>query len=209
MKALLIVDAQNDFMPGGALGVPEGNQIISVINALLEFPFDFILATKDWHPKEHGSFADNHGKAVGEWVKLSGQDQILWPRHCVQNTDGAEFAPGWDTAKVHKVFHKGTDKEVDSYSAFFDNAHLRATGLGEFLKENKVKELFIVGLATDYCVKYTVNDALKLGIQSTVIVDGCRGIDLKEGDVAAALTEMEQNGAKVVTLDSISTLVGS
>lgn len=204
MKALLIVDVQNDFLPGGPLGVPDGDKVIPVINSLLEKSFDFILATKDWHPVEHGSFASNHqGLKPGEHVELAGQDQILWPVHCVQETPGAEFAPGWDNGKVHKVFYKGTDKDVDSYSAFFDNAHLRATGLGDFLIENRVDELYIVGLATDYCVKYSVLDALKLGFTVYVIREGCKGIDLNEGDVKKALDEMQEAGARIISAEEI------
>jgi len=204
VKALIIVDVQNDFMPGGALGVPEGNDILPVINDLLKKSFDFIIATKDWHPKEHGSFALNHNKKPGEHVILCGKDQVLWPTHCVQGTKGSEFAHGFDTRKVHKVFYKGTDREVDSYSAFFDNAHLRATGLGDFLIENEIDEVYIAGLATDYCVKYTVLDALKLGFKTYIVADGCKGINLNPDDVDKAIKLMQSKGAEVVSSESIS-----
>ena len=125
MKALLIVDIQNDFLPGGALGVADGDKVIPAINRLSALGFDLVVASKDWHPAGHGSFASSHGKKPGEHTKLKGQDQILWPDHCVQGTPGAAFADALETDRIDKVFHKGTEKEIDSYSAFFDNGHLK------------------------------------------------------------------------------------
>lgn len=197
-KALIIVDLQNDFLPGGALPVPNGHEVIPVVNAV-QHHFNFIVATKDWHPKDHGSFAVNHpGKKTGDVVTLNGIQQILWPAHCVQGTHGAEFAKDFDATRVTHVFHKGTDPTIDSYSTFFDNAHLRSTGLGEFLKEQGIDTVYISGLATDYCVKFSVLDARHLGFKVYVIEDACRGIELKPGDVEKSFQEMKEVGAKII-----------
>ena len=198
-KALLIVDLQNDFLPGGALAVPKGDLIVPIVNALIHQPFDIIVATKDWHPSDHGSFADNHGKQPGDHVRLSGLDQILWPRHCVQGTAGAEFAPGWDTTQLDKIVYKGTNKDIDSYSTFFDNGHLKSTGLEDYLKEYGVKEIYVAGLATDYCVKYSTIDALELGFNVFVIYDACQGVNLQPHDTKKALDLMSQAGAVLVS----------
>ncbi len=196
-KALLIVDVQNDFLPGGALPVKDGDQIIPVINQLQE-QFDLVIATKDWHPLHHNSFAVEHGKEPGEIIEYRDLKQELWPVHCVQESPGAEFSTQLETAKIAKVFHKGIDPEIDSYSSFYDNAHLRSTGLADYLKEHHIEELYIVGLATDYCVKFSVFDARELGFLVTVVLSGCRGIDLKPGDVDKAIEEMKAAGAKIV-----------
>ncbi|MCH9627029.1 MAG: Nicotinamidase [Chlamydiales bacterium] len=171
MKALLIVDVQNDFLPGGALAVPHGDEVIPFINALLD-RFDLIVATKDWHPEEHMSFTH-------------------WPVHCVQDTRGAEWPSQLAAHKITQVFYKGSDPGIDSYSAFYDNEQKHETGLASYLKERGVDELYVVGLATDYCVKYTVLDALKLGFKVTVLEEGCRAI----GDRVKALNEMQHAGA--------------
>lgn len=198
MKALILVDLQNDFLPGGALAVPDGDAVIPVANRSQEY-FDRVIATKDWHPPNHGSFASNHpGKAVGEVVELGGQEQILWPDHCVRETRGSQFAPGLETAGIEKIFYKGIDPEVDSYSALYDNAHLRATGLGDYLEETGVDEIYILGLATDYCVKFTALDALDLGFKVHVLADGCRAVDLNPGDGERALEEIAAHGANVM-----------
>ncbi len=204
MTALILVDLQNDFMPGGALPVSEGDKIIPVINQLLKLPFTLVVATKDWHPAMHGSFATTHQKKPGERISLSGIDQILWPDHCVQNTKGADFYPGWETSKVDKIFYKGTDKNIDSYSTFFDNGHLRNTGLDEYLKAKGIHKLYFAGLATDYCVKYSVIHALELGYKTFVVEDGCKGINLQPNDVQNAIDTMQAAGAKVVDSKSIS-----
>jgi nicotinamidase/pyrazinamidase len=198
MKALIIVDLQNDFLPGGALAVSHGDEVIPVINELLKKKFDTVVATKDWHPPDHGSFADMHGKEPGEKIDLYGLEQILWPTHCVQETEGAQFAPGWDHGKVEKVFYKGTDKKIDSYSTFFDNGHRKSTGLEDYLRKEKVDEIYIAGLATDYCVKYSVLDACRLGFKTYVVVDGCRGVNLEPYDSNNALEEMRRIGAKLI-----------
>jgi nicotinamidase/pyrazinamidase len=198
MKALIIVDLQNDFLPGGALPVPQGDEVIPLANELQRH-FRLIVATKDWHPRDHGSFATNHkGKKPGERIILDGIEQILWPVHCVQNTHGAEFAPTFDTSRVAQVFHKGTERNIDSYSTFFDNAHRRHTGLAHYLEERSIKDIYLLGLALDYCLKYSALDAGQLGLNTHVILDGCRGIELEPGDIGRALDEMKRAGATIL-----------
>jgi nicotinamidase/pyrazinamidase len=198
MKALIIVDLQNDFLPGGALPVPHGNEVIPVANELQRH-FPLIVATKDWHPANHGSFAANHpSKKPGDRIVLDGIEQILWPVHCVRNTHGAEFAPAFETNRIAHVFHKGTDPLIDSYSTFFDNAHRRHTGLAHYLEGRSIKNIYLLGLALDYCVKYSALDACQLGLNTHVILDGCRGIDLEPGDINRALDEMKRAGAIIL-----------
>ncbi len=203
MKALLLVDIQNDFLPGGALGVPDGDRILPLANRL-QGRFELVVASQDWHPADHGSFATNHpGKRPGEIIELDGLQQILWPVHCVQDTPGAAFAPGLDTRRFARVFHKGTDPTTDSYSALFDNGHRNATGLGDFLKARGVTDLFMAGLATDYCVKYTALDAVPLGFRVHVIADACRGVNLQPGDVDRALAEMKGAGVEITSSSAL------
>lgn len=197
VKALVVVDVQNDFVPGGALAVPKGDEVVTFINKL-QNDFDLIVATKDWHPRNHVSFASRHpGCNVGDRVELESGSQRLWPDHCVQGTAGAEFVQGLDVAKFAKVFQKGTDPEVDSYSALFDNDRRRATGLGDWLKVNKVEEVHIVGLATDYTVKYTALDCAKAGFKTYVHKDGCRAVNVAAGDDERSLREMQTAGVTV------------
>ncbi len=204
-KALLLVDLQNDFMPGGALPVPQGHEVIPVANALQK-KFDLVIATQDWHPANHGSFATQHkGHKPGDMIDLDGIPQILWPPHCIQNTKGAEFVAELNTTHIHKVFHKGTDPKIDSYSTFFDNAHRRVTGLADYLQHEKIHEIYIMGVATDYCVKYSVLDACILGLKTYVIEDGCRGINLQPHDCEQAFAEMIKVGAKVIKSKDILT----
>src|SRR5216117_2401111 len=182
MKALLLVDIQNDFLPGGALAVPDGDKVIPVANKL-QPAFPQVVATQDWHPANHGSFAANQpGKKPGDVIELNGLSQILWPVHCVQNTPGAAFVAELDLKPVAKVFQKGTDPGIDSYSGFFDNGHRKATGLEDFLKERGIEQIYVLGLATDYCVKFTALDARQLGFDVWLVEDGCRGVELKPGD---------------------------
>lgn len=207
VRALIIVDLQNDFLPNGALAVVQGDQIIPIINALLNTQnlFDVIVASQDWHPKDHESFAANHpGKKPGDVVDLGALRQILWPVHCVQNSIGAELTTQLHTQNIDKIFHKGIDKTIDSYSTFFDNGHKKSTGLENYLREHGVTEVYIAGLATDYCVKYSVLDAIKLGFKTYVIVDGCRGVNLHPGDSEHALREMSAIGAKLITSQTIN-----
>ena len=198
MKALILVDLQNDFMPGGALAVPGGNEVVPVANRL-QAQFDLVVATQDWHPPDHGSFAANHeGRRPGEIIELDGLEQILWPVHCVQDTRGAELIGDLDRAGIRRVFHKGSDRDIDSYSAFFDNGRRRATGLGDFLAESGASEVHLLGLATDYCVKYSALDARRLGLKTCVVLEGCRGVDLDPGDVDTAIREMKDAGVIIV-----------
>jgi nicotinamidase/pyrazinamidase len=198
MDALLVVDIQNDFLPGGALAVPEGDQVIPVINRLMD-RFALVLATQDWHPANHGSFAANHpNRRPGEVIDLNGIMQILWPVHCVQGSYGAAFSSHLRTERFGKVFKKGIDPEIDSYSGFFDNGRRRSTGLIDYLRERNVSEAFICGLTTDYCVKFSALDSIDSGIRTSVIEDACRGVELKPGDSAAAITLMRAAGVSIV-----------
>lgn len=203
MKALILVDIQNDFCPGGALEVKDGDTVAPVANKLSEH-FDLVVATQDWHPADHGSFAANHPwRKPGQVIELNGLEQILWPIHCVQGSFGAEFVKELDTSNFARVFQKGVDPEIDSYSGFFDNGHRRATGLHEFLQEKGVDEVYIAGLAQDVCVKFTVLDALELGYTVNLVTDGTRPVNLNEGDGEKALEEMKEKGAKLVHSDSV------
>ncbi|HHY86143.1 MAG TPA: bifunctional nicotinamidase/pyrazinamidase [Verrucomicrobia bacterium] len=203
MKALILVDIQNDFLPGGALAVPDGDQVIPVVNRI-QGAFPVVVATQDWHPADHGSFAANHpGKQIYDQIDLNGLPQTLWPVHCVQNTRGAELAPGLNRDRIAKVFQKGTDPGIDSYSGFFDNGHRKSTGLGEWLREKGVTEVFVCGLATDYCVKFTALDALQFGFKTTLIEDASRGVNLRPDDVKNAIEEMKRAGAKAVMSDEL------
>src|SRR5436190_2190361 len=197
MRALILVDIQNDFLPGGALAVTEGDAIVPVVNRLLP-DYPLVVATQDWHPADHGSFAANHpGRQVFEQVDLNGLPQTLWPVHCVQNTGGACFAPGLNTRSIERIFPKGTDSRVDSYSGLFDNGHRHSTGLAEYLRSRNVTDVGICGLATDYCVKFTALDALREGFRVTLIEDACRGVNLQPGDVGGAIEEMRAAGATI------------
>lgn len=203
MKALVIVDVQNDFCPGGALAVTDGDLVVPIINRV-QSHFDLVVATQDWHPADHASFALNHaGRLVGGVIALNGHPQVLWPAHCVQGTPGAELRADLYDARIARVFQKGTDREVDSYSGFLDNDHKTATGLGHFLREAGADEIFVCGLATDYCVKFTALDARTLGFETTLILDACRGVNLQPDDTEKALAEMRVAGVRVVTSDEI------
>lgn len=198
MKALILVDIQNDFLPGGALAVPDGDAVIPVANQL-QSAFPIVVATQDWHPANHGSFAANHpGKKVFEQIELNGLPQTLWPVHCVQNTPGAALAANLNQSRIARVFRKGTDAGIDSYSGFFDNGHRKSTGLGDWLKGKGVTEVFVCGLATDYCVKFTALDAAQLGLKTSVIEDASRGVNLGPNDVKNAIAEMQRAGVGVV-----------
>lgn len=205
-NALIVVDVQNDFCPGGALAVQGGDEIAPLINRMMSRAV-LVVATQDWHPKDHQSFAENHaGKSVGDFLELGGMPQILWPPHCVQNTRGADFVDGLDTHEITRVFQKGTDAEIDSYSGFFDNGHQRATGLGDYLKEKNVTHVFVCGLATDYCVKFTALDARQLGFSVTLIADACRAVNLQPEDEAKAVDEMRAAG---VIVSDAKTVLGN
>ncbi len=195
MKALIIVDIQNDFCPGGSLAVTDGDTIIPIVNKVMPL-FDVVIATQDWHPPDHGSFAANHiDRKVGEIIDLNGLPQVLWPVHCVQGFKGAALHADLNIKGIDRIFEKGTIPEVDSYSGFFDNGRRNSTGLGDFLLEKGVKEVYVCGLATDYCVKYTTLDALSLGFKTFLLTDAIKGVDLKEGDCERAILEMHNQGA--------------
>ncbi|SRX75095.1 bifunctional nicotinamidase/pyrazinamidase [Aequorivita antarctica] len=179
MKTLIIVDAQNDFMPGGSLPVPDGDKIVPVINRIQD-KFNLVVATQDWHPQNHISFASNHpGKSIFEEIEVAGKPQTLWPDHCVQNTDGALFHPDLQTERWEAIFRKGTDSKIDSYSAFYDNGHLKSTGLAGYLKEKGASQLFFCGLAADICVYYSIYDAFKEGFACFFIEDATQALDLE------------------------------
>jgi len=197
LQALLLIDIQNDFLPGGALAVPSGGDVIAVANDLMP-KYEAVIATQDWHPADHLSFASQHaGKQVGDVVQLAGLAQILWPDHCVQNTAGAEFAADLNKSRIQHVVQKGTDRNIDSYSGFFDNARRKATGLEGYLRAHGIDTLHIVGLATDYCVKATALDAIDLGFRTTLLTAGIRGVELHAGDCQRAITEMQTAGATI------------
>lgn len=200
MNALILVDLQNDFLPGGALAVRDGEQVIAVANRLTaSAEFSMVIATQDWHPAHHASFAANHpDRNVGEVIDLEGLAQVLWPVHCVENTGGALFAPGLESRRIHRVFQKGTDASIDSYSGFFDNGHRKPTGLGEYLKAQGVTAVTVLGLATDYCVKFTALDARGLGFEVTLVREGCRAVNLAAGDEAAAIEAMRAAGVRIL-----------
>jgi len=198
MNCLVLVDIQNDFLPGGALAVPDGDAVISVANKL-QAAFPLVVATQDWHPPDHGSFAANHpGKNLFEQIDLNGLPQTLWPVHCVQNTPGAALSARLKQDDLAKVFQKGTDPSIDSYSGLFDNGHRKSTGLGEWLKQKGVTAVFVCGLATDYCVKFTALDAVQLGFKTHLIEDACRGVNLRPDDVKNAVAEMKGAGVHIL-----------
>ena len=203
-SALLIVDVQNDFCPGGALAVTDGDAVVGVINHIAPL-FAVVVSTQDWHPADHCSFASQHpGKKPLDTAECNGILQVLWPDHCVQGTPGAAHHADLDMQPVGLIIRKGTRVRLDSYSAFFDNDRATSTGLDYYLKGMGSINLYICGLATDYCVYYTANDALRLGYHVHVVTDACRGVDFPEGNVARTLTDIENAGAKLISSDRIS-----
>jgi nicotinamidase/pyrazinamidase len=196
MNALIIIDVQNDFVPGGRLAVPGGHEIIPLINQL-QNSFSLVVATQDWHPVEHKSFASNHpGKNVFEKIDLNALSQVLWPDHCIQASVGAEIHGDLDTERVEAIFRKVMNPEIDSYSGFFDNGYRKATGLAGYLREHKVKKVFTCGLAADYCVFYTSMDAIKEGFETYLIEDATRAIDSSGFDIVKM--EVGLKGGKVI-----------
>jgi nicotinamidase/pyrazinamidase len=184
MKALIIVDMQHDFLPDGSLAVPRSNEIIQTINNL-QTEYDLVIATQDWHPKDHKSFAANHpGKALLEIIDLNGLEQKLWPVHCVQGTTGAAITSELNQDNIAAVFQKGMNKEVDSYSGFFDNDKVNSTGLDDYLQSKGVTEVAVCGLAAEYCVYFTATDALELGFKTSIIEDATRPISQQDFDNA-------------------------
>lgn len=201
--ALVLIDLQYDFCPGGALAVAHGDETIAVANAQIA-KANLVVATQDWHPPDHKSFAANHaGKNPYEVIDLAGLPQVLWPAHCVQGTRGAELHDGLDRARIAHVSRKGTDASIDSYSGFFDNGHKKSTGMGDWLKARGVTQVYVLGLATDYCVKATVIDACQLGFDTWLIEDGCQAVELAPGDGERAIAAMREAGATVVESGAI------
>lgn len=197
-RALIIIDIQNDFCPGGALAVPEGNEIVPVINKLSS-KFKRIIATQDWHPLNHVSFAVTHpGKKEFDVVNYEGIEQVLWPKHCVSGTKGAEFNAELDTIKFDLILRKGSNPKIDSYSAFKENDKKTLTGLEGYLKNLNVKETYFCGLALDYCVFYSAMDSKELGFGTYVIIDGTKGIDSPEGNIEKTLNVMRKKGIEII-----------
>jgi nicotinamidase/pyrazinamidase len=184
MNALIIVDVQNDFIPGGNLAVPRGDEIIPRVNSIQE-AFTLVVATQDWHPPLHKSFASTHaGTNPFEKIKLHGLDQILWPDHCLQGSEGAQFHRDLNTHRVEAIFRKGMDPEIDSYSGFYDNGYRKSTGLAGYLRERNVRKVYVCGLAGDFCVYYTAKDSLKENFETYLIEDVTRSIDEQAFEVA-------------------------
>ena len=193
MKALVIIDVQNDFLINGSLEVPNGNDVIEPINDIIK-NYALVVATKDWHPLDHVSFASNHlGKKIGDIIKVNNIDQILWPEHCVQESRGSDFPTTLNFKAINKIIYKGTNSQIDSYSGFQDNSKIRSTGLSNYLKAKNVTLIDYVGLVTEYCVKFTVFDSIEEGFKTRVILKGIKGINLKESN--KALKEMKSRGA--------------
>lgn len=192
----MLIDIQNDFLPGGALAVAEGDQIIPIVNTLQE-QFELVVATQDWHPSDHKSFASKHeGKEPFEMTELLGLPQVLWPDHCLQGTTGADFDPTLETKKIEAIFRKGTNPEIDSYSGFYDNGRLKSTGLADYLRGKGVRQLYLAGLAADYCVYYSAKDALDEGFETFVLEDAIRAIS-QEG-YATARRDILERGGKII-----------
>ncbi|MBI6550670.1 bifunctional nicotinamidase/pyrazinamidase [Xenorhabdus lircayensis] len=208
--ALLLIDLQNDFCTGGALAVKDSDTVIEVANKVIELCQEnniSVIASQDWHPDNHMSFAANSGQRIGELGELNGIPQIWWPVHCVQEQFGAEFHPALNQSTIQEVFRKGENPQIDSYSAFFDNDHKSKTRLHGWLTEKNIQRLFVLGIATDYCVKFTVLDALALGYETYIIIDGCRGVNIRADDSQHAFEEMAAKGAKLIPQSEIITIL--
>ena len=200
---LLIVDIQNDFLKGGALEVKNSNNIVQTVNKLQKY-FDLIVATQDWHPNNHKSFAKQHkDNKIGDFIDINGIDQILWPDHCIENSFGAELSAELTKDNIDKIFRKGSNPEIDSYSGFFENDKISKTGLDEYLIGKNVDTIYVCGLATDYCVKFTALDSLALGYETYLIQDACKGVNINPKDTEIALSDMKSKGIKIVNSSSI------
>src|SRR5581483_127938 len=204
MNVLILVDIQNDFLPGGALAVPHGDAAVPVANGI-QSAFDLVVVTQDWHPQNHGSFVSNHpGKKPFEQIDLDGLPQTLWPDHCVQGSRGAELAATLRRDRLEGVFQKGVDARIDSCSVFFDNGHRKSTGLGEWLKTRGASEVHVCGLARDYGVKFIALDAICLGLKTSLVEDACRGVHLRPNAVASAVNEMRRAGVSLMSSANFS-----
>ena len=203
-RVLLVVDVQNDFCPGGSLAVEEGDAVVGVINRVMPL-FDRVVATQDWHPKDHVSFASSHpGRKVLDVVDADGIEQVLWPDHCIQGTRGAELHPRLDVGRIELVLRKGLRRRLDSYSVFFENDHVTDTGMRWYLQGMGVRAVFLGGLTTDYCVRASALDARRLGLDVTVIRDACRGVDFPKGSIQKSILEMERAGVRFVSSSDLS-----
>jgi len=203
VDALIVIDVQNDFLAGGPLAVPRGDEVIEPINRLLK-RFSICAATMDWHPRDHVSFAATHpGKKPFDRVLVDGREQVLWPTHCVQGTPGAAPPRSLNTDRILHVTRKGTDPGIDSYSGFFDNGHRRSTDLNAYLASRKVQRLFLCGLALDYCVKFTALDAVRLKFDVVVIEDACRAIAIEPVDYERTLGELRSAGVSISSERSV------
>lgn len=201
--ALLVVDVQNDFCPGGTLAVPDGDAVVPVINRITP-AFPVVVATQDWHPGGHISFASRHeGKNPFEVIEIQGTEQVLWPDHCVEGTPGADFHPRLDTTAVRFVLRKGANREVDSYSAFVENDRRTTTGLAGLLRELGVERIFVSGLATDVCVRATALDGRGAGFQVALLEDACRPVDVPPGNLARARRQMLDAGVRILITDEL------
>ncbi len=201
-NALIIVDVQNDFCPSGSLEVKEGDKIIPIINKIAA-KFFKVIATQDWHPENHLSFAKNHNKKVFETIKIGKITQVLWPEHCVQGTKGAEFHKDLDLSSVDLIIRKGTTPNIDSYSAFLENDKKTETGLHYYLKGLKIEKVYLCGLATDYCVYFSALDAKNLGFDAYVVLDASKGVDFPQGSIQQAILDMQSKGIKVISYTEI------
>ena len=197
-KALIVIDVQNDFCPGGALAVNDGDKIVPVINGIMD-KFDVVIGTQDWHPQGQVSFASNHsGKNIYDQIEIDGLMQTLWPDHCVQGTHGAEFYKDLNSVRFNLILRKGTDPKIDSYSAFLENDKKTDTGLHGYLEALNVNDVYLCGLATDYCVYFSAMDSVKYGFNTFVLLDACRGIDVPEGNIDKCVKDMAGKGIKII-----------
>lgn len=202
MNALIVVDIQNDFIPGGRLAVSKGDEIIPLVNSLQQ-NFNLVVATQDWHPTDHKSFSSNHpGTQPFHTIDLHRLKQVLWPDHCIQGTEGAEFPRELNTDKVEAIFRKGMDREIDSYSGFFDNGYRKATGLAGYLRDRQVQKVFVCGLAADYCVAFTALDSIKENFKTYFIEDATRAI--AEDGFANMKERILTSGGHLIHSDSLN-----
>lgn len=202
-RVLLVIDVQNDFCPGGSLAVHDGDSVVPVVNRLAS-QFDLAVATQDWHPENHVSFARNHtDRSVYDRVELNGISQVLWPTHCVAGTHGADFHPALNTENFQLILRKGTNPAIDSYSAFMGNDKKTITGLEGFLKGLRIELVYVCGLATDYCVFYSAMDSVGAGFKTYVVLDGCRGVDVPQGSIDKSVAVMKENGISIVHSNSL------
>ncbi len=197
-KALVVIDVQNDFCPGGALAVNDGDKIVPVINGIMD-KFDTVIGTQDWHPQSHLSFASVHkGKNIYDQMNANGIMQTLWPDHCVQGTRGADFHKDINSIKFNCIIRKGTDPSIDSYSAFLENDKRKETGLHGYLNALGIKNVYLCGLATDYCVYFSAMDSVKYGFNTAVLINACRGINVPEGSIDKCVKEMKSAGIRII-----------